>query len=223
LSRTDVRFIVCTVPKVSDEHLATRRRQIVAAGRRCLARAGFHQTTMQDVFRESGLSAGAVYRYFPSKAQLVAAIADDVLEEVTSRAGAVVARDPLPGVVELVREITTVATRALDGESPPARLAIQVWGEAMVDEEMHDLAARAYRRIREVFVAYAIRATELGRLPSGTDPEAVAKVLFGLVPGYILQRVLLGDVDPASYAEGVEALLEGAVLDRASTEASRGQ
>jgi AcrR family transcriptional regulator len=204
---------------VSDEHLAARRRQIVAAGRRCFARSGFHQTTMQDVFRESGLSAGAVYRYFPSKAQLVAAIADDVLEEVTGRAGAVVERDPLPRVAELVREITTVATRALGGESSPARLAIQVWGEAMVDEEMHDLAASAYRRIRQVFVAYATRATELGRFPGDTDPEEVAKVLFGLVPGYILQRVLLADVDPASYAAGVEALLDGAVLEAVNANA----
>ncbi len=43
---------------------------------------GFHKTTMADVIRESGLSAGAVYGYFKSKEEIVAAIADDALSAV---------------------------------------------------------------------------------------------------------------------------------------------
>ena len=37
---------------------------------------------MQDVLGEAGLSAGAVYRYFPSKAAIVAAIAQETVGEV---------------------------------------------------------------------------------------------------------------------------------------------
>ena len=59
------------MPRVSDEYLEQRRRQILDAAQRCFARKGFHETSMQDVFRESGLSAGAVYRYFKSKNELV--------------------------------------------------------------------------------------------------------------------------------------------------------
>ena len=53
------------MPKVSDAHRAARRRQILDAARRRFVRNGFHATSMQDIFAEAGLSAGAVYRYFP--------------------------------------------------------------------------------------------------------------------------------------------------------------
>lgn len=60
--------------RVSQEHLDARRRQILDGAARCFARNGFHGTSMQDVFKEVGLSAGAVYRYFPGKEDIIAAI-----------------------------------------------------------------------------------------------------------------------------------------------------
>lgn len=61
--------------RVSQEHLDARRRQILDGAARCFARDGFHATSMQDVLKEVGLSAGAVYRYFTGKEDLIAAIA----------------------------------------------------------------------------------------------------------------------------------------------------
>lgn len=43
------------MPKVSEEHRASRRREIVVAARKCVIEQGFHKTTMADVIRESGL------------------------------------------------------------------------------------------------------------------------------------------------------------------------
>ena len=42
------------MPKVTEEHVAARRRQILSAALSCFAREGFHRTTMQDIFREAG-------------------------------------------------------------------------------------------------------------------------------------------------------------------------
>src|ERR687892_1283375 len=67
------------MPKVTEEHLAARRRQILDAALVCFSRRGFHQTSMQAIFEESGLSPGAVYRYFKSKEEIVEAIATETL------------------------------------------------------------------------------------------------------------------------------------------------
>lgn len=79
------------MPKVSEEHAAARRSQILDAAIDCFARTGIHRTTMRDVFRESGLSPGAVYTYFFGKDDLVRAVAERVLEmpSLDARAGRV--------------------------------------------------------------------------------------------------------------------------------------
>ena len=50
---------------------AERRERILAAAERAFVRHGFHATTMQHVADEIGMSAGNLYRYFPSKEAIV--------------------------------------------------------------------------------------------------------------------------------------------------------
>ena len=59
------------MPKVTDAHLAARREQIIEAAMTRFAEGGFHSTGMAEVIAATGLSAGAVYRYFPTKEDLV--------------------------------------------------------------------------------------------------------------------------------------------------------
>jgi TetR/AcrR family transcriptional regulator, transcriptional repressor of aconitase len=40
-----------------------------------------------------------------------------------------------------------------------------------------------------------------------TPPEQVAQVLIGLLPGFVLQHALIGDVDPAAFRAGLRTLL----------------
>src|SRR6185437_6158012 len=52
------------------------------------ARKGFHQATMQDICDEAQLSPGAVYRYFASKVELIAALCDENLQRHAELVGA---------------------------------------------------------------------------------------------------------------------------------------
>ena len=85
------------MPKISPERLEARRRGIVLAAARCLVRNGLEGTGMRDLFRAANLSPGAVYRYFPSKQDLLAAVA---------AAG--------PSLIE-------AALATVPGDAPPAR------------------------------------------------------------------------------------------------------
>ena len=64
--------------RLADPLLAERRRrQILDAAMVCFRRRGFHQATMQEICSEAGISPGALYRYFGSKSEIIAAIASD--------------------------------------------------------------------------------------------------------------------------------------------------
>jgi AcrR family transcriptional regulator len=55
---------------------ADRRDEILAAAQTCFARSGFHQTSMQEICAQAGMSPGNLYRYFRSKEEIIAGIAE---------------------------------------------------------------------------------------------------------------------------------------------------
>lgn len=194
------------MPRVSKQHLAARRQHILDAARVCFARNGFHATSMQDVIAEAGVSVGGVYRYFRSKEELITAIAEQIVGTIDETLGRIVSADPRPALVDAMRDAIDVVERQL-GPDGAFRVAIQVWSESFRNPAFAELVRRVYTRFREHFTSLARHAVEAGELPPDTDVEAAGSALFSLVPGYGLQRVLLGEPTPQTYLDGVRSLL----------------
>ncbi|MEE6259567.1 TetR/AcrR family transcriptional regulator [Plantactinospora sonchi] len=195
------------MPRVSDEHLAARRQQILDAARVCFLRNGFHATSMQDVINEAGLSVGAVYRYFRSKHELVTSIAESVLDGADELFETLARAEPPPPLLDVVDRALEFVDSQL-GPDGAFRLAVQVWSESLRDPVLADFVARMYAGLRSHYVTLARRAVHSGELPPDADPEAVGAVLIGLVPGYALQRLLSAGPDRHTYLAGVRAMVD---------------
>jgi AcrR family transcriptional regulator len=176
------------------------------AARRCFVRQGFHQTSMADILAEADLSAGAVYRYFTGKSELIAAIAEQVIGQVTELLEPIVTQDPPPTLDEVVRQGLTATGELAFGEDGFARLAPQVWAEALRDPALAKVIDARYRVMHGLISQLVVAEQKAGRVAPEGDPDDVAKVLLGAIMGYILQRLLIGNVDPESYAAGLAAL-----------------
>jgi AcrR family transcriptional regulator len=196
------------VPRVPEAHLTARRDQIIDAATARFAVNGFQATGMADVIAASGLSAGAVYRYFRSKDDLIEAIVDRVLGRAADRFEKLLeeghAPDPADAVATAVDLIVSV------GEAAPVdttRVAVQAWAEALRNPSVAAVAGGAYGTMRSYFVEVARRAQQTGRLPADADPAQLGAALFSLVLGCLLQRLLLGDLAPDAYVAAVRVLL----------------
>lgn len=66
------------------------------------------------------------------------------------------------------------------------------------------------------------RLVDAGRLPAGTDTEAAGKVMFGVLPGFLLQRLVLDDIDPAELRRGARVLLAALIPDPATAQGQTG-
>jgi AcrR family transcriptional regulator len=194
------------VPRVSDEHLAARRQQILEAARTCFLRNGFHQTSMQDVIREAGLSVGAVYRYFPSKNELITALAESVIVQIRATFADLAAEDPPPPLAAGLERAVNLVT-ANSGPDGMLRMAIQIWSESLHDEALAAFVGGIYGQIRDSLIQLAVRAKAQGDLPPDADPHAVGTVLFALLPGYALQRILIGGPEPEVFLAGLRTLI----------------
>jgi AcrR family transcriptional regulator len=61
----------------------------MSAAMTCFGKRGFHQTSMQDISSEAGISVGLIYRYFESKDAVITAMVDahkEMIHELLSQA-----------------------------------------------------------------------------------------------------------------------------------------
>jgi TetR/AcrR family transcriptional regulator, transcriptional repressor of aconitase len=204
-------FYIDLVPRVSDEHLERRRRQIMDAALRCFARKGFHDTTLQDVFRESGLSAGAVYRYFKSKNDLIQAISAEERGPLIAIIESALAQDPVPGADEIAGRLAA-AVQELSGPDGLGRVVPSAWAEALHDPAVAGIVRGNWGLIRSYWIKAAQRMRDDGRLPPGTDADAAGAALFAVGPGFLLQQLILGGPDAATLQRGLRQLLRPEML-----------
>jgi AcrR family transcriptional regulator len=202
------------MPKVTEEHLQARRRQILSAALRCFARQGFHRTTMQDIFSEADLSPGAVYTYFTGKDELIRAIIGEMMGFLAETAA--LFSEPLPegrlrrpgeALVEVIEryrelELGTVEERA--------RIFPHLVGEQQRDPQLNAAVRAGIERLRSGFEKLARAAQERGELDSALEPEPFSRLPVSLLQGLLLQYgVMGGDIDLDAYGGAAAALLDG--------------
>lgn len=162
------------MPKVSQDYLDARRRGIVDAARLVFAEKGFAGASMASIIEATGLSTGSVYRYFPSKAALVAEIVGGRhgTEDGAFPAGET-ARDLL---VRLMGYVTPPGAGA-----EHARLVVQIWAEASTSADLRTVAVQRHTSLRDHLTGlYA--AEDAGGPPTvaaGTRADAALAALIG--------------------------------------------
>jgi AcrR family transcriptional regulator len=179
------------VPRVSEQYKENRRTQILDAAQRCFVREGFHRTSMQDILAEAGLSAGAVYRYFPGKNDMIVAIATRNLENIVAvLRDATDSGDPR-GLGETLAGLLTAAQGEQD-EHQLATVALMVWSEALRNPGLADRLATANAELCDDLARVVAAQQKRGALPAEVQAEALARVFVAILPGFLLQLALFG-------------------------------
>jgi len=181
------------MPRVSQEHLDARRRQILDAATLCFARNGFHATTMPEIFAEAGLSAGAVYRYFPSKQAIFESLVGTGMHPVfVALRDAETSEPPLtvPEIIDLIHREMTTSFDTADTTS----LIVQFWAEAMRVPQVRDSQSDGMLELHDVLSALLRRL-----LPDGQVGADTAWALIALSLGaFISQTVLKTNTPPTA-------------------------
>jgi len=174
---------------------ARREREYEAlldAGHRVLLRRGYHQTRVEDIMREAGISTRAFYRFCTGKDDLFLALFDRANVAAMRRLAERVARHPLPGDQLDAYIDSTLDLAYKDRLRPEVRLFLTVPSELTVKY------AREVAACREQLVSLLRDVLERGR-SSGDFPHAApeddAWAISGAL-GSTLSRVVLSDEPP---------------------------
>lgn len=188
------------MPKLSQQEMDARRREIIEAAGRCFARKGIQTTTMREIFAEAGMSAGAVYNYFKTKDELIAA----GIRQSTEESVAVLRDAKGPGgealgfrdVIELF--LTDLSRARSDGR---ARSTPMIHAEVSVKPDLLGMFQEGRQKIR-----VAAREKVRRMRPELTDAQAATLVdfVFLLYQGMVTEAAL----DEPTNVEGMREVID---------------
>jgi AcrR family transcriptional regulator len=180
--------------------LAARRDAILAAARVLASEGGIAAVQIASVAERAGIAAGTVYRYFPSKTELVSELVAELARTEIAALSAAAAAAPGP-LSALAAALTTFGARALANR----RLAFALIAEPLGRES--DDARVAYRKALVTAFETRIRSALAGRHLPDQDPAAAAAALVGaLIEGLIGPLAPQAEDDAASLRASVQAL-----------------
>jgi TetR/AcrR family transcriptional repressor of uid operon len=197
-----------TVRRIADPE---RRDRILAAAERAFVRHGFHATTMQHVADEIGMSAGNLYRYFPSKEAIVEGLC------------AVDQAERARGFAELMADNRNILEAICSGlrkhvlAKPPAkaRMIVEIWAEAGRNPRVAEITRTIDADVMEGLERLMDAAKAGGSASPRLDSRLGARFFFTFVAGLFKRMAIEPDFDASvesAMAVGVlKALFAGAL------------
>ena len=197
---------------------AVRRETFVDIAQRLIQAKGYEQMSIQDVLDEAGASRGAFYHYFDSKAALLEAVVERMVEAAIATLSPLVADPAVPALEKLQGVFSGIAR--WKGERTELMVALlQVWlsdDNAIVREKVR---RGLMARLAPLLSTIVRQGTDEGVF-TASSPDDLARVLVSLLQGvnetavelYIARRA--GQISfaavkrlLATYVEAFERLL----------------
>lgn len=203
--------------RTPDPELAEkRRRQILDAALRCFARKGFHQTSMQEICAESGLSAGALYRYFPSKSELIVAIAEADCSEF--RAPLLAQNETLDFFSRLAAASEIWIERLMENDRA---LVAEVLAEAARDPILAARLAGTETPMRHALADMVREGQARGEVDPSLDVEQAVRVVVLALDGIVLRLLVFAPTEAKRTIEDFHQLFRRFFEPRAEATKAR--
>lgn len=181
----------------------TTRIQLLTAFRASFLERGFDATTTADVLQQTGLSKGALYHHFASKAEIILALYEEESRGAIERA----MRAVDPSASPMARLLQACASWMDSVRAPGvSRILFEIGPSALGPRKAKEIEDAISLQMIEALLAEAIAVEEI----DPTDVKLVAALINALVAEAALYRVRTAD-DPLPTLERVLRAMFGAL------------
>ena len=191
---------------------ALTRREVLNAAARVFPARGYHQTRVEQVADDAGLSIGAVYSNFDNKADLFLALYEQHVERWVAELEERVLEGKTPA------ERTTAAGRwwadFMETEQDWMVLEIEFWAHAVRDSELRERFAASFAPLRQKTADLIESGAREFGLTLPAPAHQLALGVTALCTGMMVERALVPDpADDDSFAPLLEAMLRSIGLE----------
>ena len=188
------------------------RERILLAAARCFSASGFHSTSMQQICASAQMSPGGVYRYFSSKDDIIAAIADHVRQRNNEYFGRMAAEGAN------LQTFCDVGFACLNDQmnGPEGGLFCEVVAEAQRNPQIRVPFENSYKESREMLRAVLARLQSQSQIEPSLDIDAVASMLMAIGDGLLMRSRLDPEMNFAALWPALNELILRMLLPTAS-------
>lgn len=197
------------------------RSQVLDAAERIFPRRGYRLASVEEVAEEAGLTTGAVYSNFDSKADLYLALNERMMERHAAELEAMVASGTTPEAQ--IEEAGRAWLDFLRRDRDWLLLDLEFWTYAVRDPDLRDRYAAAYRRMRETTAALVEQAAAAFGLSLPASAEELGLIIHALSTGLVFEKLVDPDGVPDELFQSALALIlssAGRSSDRAPSGAA---
>jgi AcrR family transcriptional regulator len=194
-------------PKVPKAYLEARRGEILAAAHKCFVEKGFHYTTMQDIYRSTNLSPGAVYNYFSSKEDIVIAALKEFNEWSISSMTSLISENPSESLLKFIRFWLSLIKQNDIIKSFSVQL--DYYSEATRNSSIREVVLKSQDATHTKLIEFIKQHQRAGMFNAKLDPLAIARAMMGMVFGIAVHKLLDPEVDLDAYGQVCVAMIKG--------------
>lgn len=161
-----------------------RRQQILESAIRCISRQGYHQTTMDNIASEAGLSKGSLYWYFKSKDDILTAMCrhqcDEHLQMLSHFA------DQKMSIKELALKTGDKILESLINEPDQCKMSFEFWALTDENEQVRRSQYEMHKIWQETVSNLIKSRIKKGEIKPNVNVKELSIALLAIFDGIII-------------------------------------
>lgn len=167
------------------------RTRILREARLAFTTRGYDNTTNREISAGAGITAAAIYHYFPSKVDLFVAVYDDVQAKVYDAFDVAVAEHDT-----FLKKFDAIFDTMLElGDEDPmlASFVVGVVTEAEHHPDLREALKQVSPRNQSFLASLCLQAQQRGELPEALPVQTAVDVIAGVIGGFARLSVTVRD------------------------------
>jgi AcrR family transcriptional regulator len=167
------------------------RTRILREARLAFTTRGYDNTTNREISAGAGITAAAIYHYFPSKVDLFVAVYDDVQAKVYDAFDVAVAQHDT-----FLKKFDAIFDTMLElGDEDPmlASFVVGVVTEAEHHPDLREALKQVSPRNQSFLASLCLQAQQRGELPEALPVQTAVDVIAGVIGGFARLSVTVRD------------------------------
>ena len=167
------------------------RTRILREARLAFTTRGYDNTTNREISAGAGITAAAIYHYFPSKVDLFVAVYDDVQAKVYDAFDVAVAQHDT-----FLKKFDAIFDTMLElGNEDPmlASFVVGVVTEAEHHPDLREALKQVSPRNQSFLASLCLQAQQRGELPEALPVQTAVDVIAGVIGGFARLSVTVRD------------------------------